>query len=65
MPVYIATQHAELRALLMQIAIASAGVVIGTLFGTRLLKWIPERAFRVIVSALILALGIYMVSRGA
>ena len=65
MPVYIATQHAELRALLVQIAIATLGVIIGTLFGTRLLKWIPERIFRVIVSALILALGIYMVSRGA
>jgi uncharacterized membrane protein YfcA len=59
MPVYIVTQHAQLRALLLQIAIASAGVVIGTLFGTRLLKRIPEKTFRIIVSLLILGLGVY------
>ena len=62
MPVYIATQHAELRGLALEIAIACAGVVIGTLSGTRLLKRIPEKAFRMIVSLLVLALGIYMLT---
>lgn len=67
MPVYIVTQHTQLRALLLQIVIASAGVVIGTLFGTRLLKRIPEKTFRIVVSLLILGLGIYSlaVSRSA
>jgi len=37
-------------------------VVIGTLSGTRLLKRIPEKAFRMIVSLLVLALGIYMLT---
>ncbi|HMJ83259.1 MAG TPA: TSUP family transporter [Vicinamibacterales bacterium] len=64
MPVYLATQHAELRGLLLQIVIATAGVVLGTLSGTRLLKRIPEKAFRTIVSLLILALGFYMLVRG-
>jgi len=64
MPVYLATQHAELRGLLLQIVIATAGVILGTLTGTRLLKRIPEKAFRMIVSLLILALGFYMLLRG-
>jgi uncharacterized protein len=62
MPVYLITQHAQLRALFLQIAIASAGVGIGTLFGTRLLKRIPETTFRIIVSLLILGLGIYSIT---
>jgi uncharacterized membrane protein YfcA len=63
MPVYLATQHTELRAMLPQIAIATAGAIIGTLSGTRVLKRIPENVFRTIVSLLILALGIYMLTR--
>jgi len=59
MPVYLVTQHAQLRTLWLQIAIATAGVVIGTVFGTRLLKRIPEKTFRVVVSLLILGLGVY------
>lgn len=60
MPVYVATQHAQLLALWPTIATTAAGVVLGTLFGTRLLKRIPEKTFRTIVSLLILGLGIYM-----
>ena len=63
MPVYIATQHAALLSLSLEIAIAIAGVIVGTLFGTRLLKRIPEKTFRVVVSVLILGLGIYMLAR--
>lgn len=62
MPVYLATQHAELRNIAPLIAIAAAGVVLGTIFGTRLLKRIPERTFRILVSGLILALGVYMLA---
>jgi uncharacterized membrane protein YfcA len=62
MPVYVATQHAELLGIWPMIAITAAGVVLGTLFGSRLLRKIPEKPFRTIVSLLILALGVYMLS---
>jgi len=60
MPVYLATEHAQLLGIWPMIAIAAAGVIVGTLFGTSLLKRIPERPFRMLVSLLILGLGIYM-----
>jgi len=40
------------------------GVVIGTLIGTRLLKRLPEQAFRRVVSSLIFLLGAFMFYRG-
>ena len=43
---------------------AAIGVIAGTLFGTRLLRRIPERRFNVLVSVSVLALGIYMLVRG-
>ena len=60
MPVYLANEHAQLLAIWPMIAIAAAGVLTGTLFGTTLLKRIPEKPFRMLVSLLILGLGIYM-----
>ena len=43
---------------------ATAGVVIGTAFGARVLGRIPERTFRRIVAVLLLLLGIYMTLAG-
>jgi len=64
MPVYLVTQHTQLRAIALQITIAVLGTVLGTLLGTRLLKRIPEKTFRTLVSLLILGLGIYMTVKG-
>jgi hypothetical protein len=58
MPVYLFTSWGTLGPLWPSIAIASLGVLAGTLLGGRLLRHIPERLFRRLVSLLVLALGI-------
>ncbi len=63
MPVYVAVEHARLRPLLPLLTIASAGAVVGTLVGARLLTRIPAPRFRAIVGVLVLALGVYMFVR--
>ena len=64
LPVYLATQWHDLVAAWPVLAIMTAGVVIGTAFGTRVLGHIPERTFRRIIAVFLLALGIYMVVAG-
>lgn len=64
MPVYLATEWAGLQSLWALIAIATLGVVAGTLAGTRLLRRVPERIFRRVVSVLLLSLGAWMILRG-
>ncbi len=59
-PVYLVTQGGRLAELLPAIVVATVGVVIGTLVGGRVLRRIPETIFRQVVSAIILALGFYM-----
>jgi uncharacterized membrane protein YfcA len=63
MPVYVAAEGPRLIALTPTIALASAGAVLGTLVGARLLKAIPPDSFRKTVGALILMLGVYMFFR--
>jgi len=58
LPVYAVTTGRELLAAWPIVAIASGGVLAGTLLGKLLLGWIPEAVFRRIVSALLVALGI-------
>ena len=57
-PVYLVVDARELAALSPTIGIATVGVVIGTLFGERLLARVPEKRFRTIVGALLLLLGL-------
>jgi uncharacterized membrane protein YfcA len=64
LPVYLAVQWREIARLWPLLAMASAGVVIGTAFGTRLLGRLPSPVFRRAVAALLLALGVYMLARG-
>jgi uncharacterized membrane protein YfcA len=47
------------------IAIATVGVVAGTLAGTRILRRIPEHVFLRIVAIMITLLGVYMLGKGA
>ena len=60
MPVYIASQWGDLLHTWPLVVIAALGVLAGTIFGQPLLRRIPERIFRAVVSCIILALGIAM-----
>ena len=62
-PVYFATAGDQLLKVWTLIALATAGVVAGTLSGARLLRDIPERRFHKLVGIIILALGIFMLFR--
>lgn len=62
MPVYFFTSPDTVQRLAVWIAVMAAGVAIGTLAGGRILARIPELYFRRLVSLLILALGIVMLS---
>lgn len=62
LPVYLATQGAEIARLWPLLLVASAGALAGTVLGTRLLTRLPERAFRRVVAVLLLLLGIYMIA---
>ncbi len=64
-PVYVYTQAAQLAEIWPWIVAAAVGVVIGTLLGGRVLQRIPPPLFHRIVSAIILILGIYMLTRGS
>ena len=64
MPVYFAVEG---RAILDEwplLLLTVTGVVVGTLVGERVLSRIPEAIFRRIIATLIIALGVYMLSRG-
>jgi uncharacterized membrane protein YfcA len=60
MPVYFVIQLHALTHAWPLIVLASAGTLFGTIFGVRVLGRIPERVFRRVVAALLLALGAYM-----
>ena len=60
MPVYAALQFREMVSQWPAAAIATAGVVIGTLSGKWMLQRIPQHVFRTMVATIILALGVWM-----
>lgn len=60
MPVYIAADGFGLIRVWPLIALSTAGVIAGTLAGTRFLRQVPERHFRAMVAVLLLALGTWM-----
>jgi uncharacterized protein len=64
MPVYLATEWGSLRAAWLVIALATAGVVAGTLVGRRVLSFVPEPLFRRLVSVLLLLLGGWLILHG-
>jgi uncharacterized protein len=63
-PVYLWLQHDELAGIGAWIGVAIAGVVAGTLIGMRVLRWIPETAFRRTVAVLLGLLGAGMIMGG-
>lgn len=64
-PVYVATQQQQLVALWPWVALTAIGATIGTLAGTRVLKWIPEVWFRRVLALVLTVLGSAMLLRGA
>jgi uncharacterized protein len=64
MPVYLVGERSGLLQIWPLIAVATLGVVAGTLFGTRVLRAAPERGFRRIVAVILLALGTWMLAAG-
>ncbi|HEX5105434.1 MAG TPA: sulfite exporter TauE/SafE family protein [Pirellulaceae bacterium] len=65
MPVYFLTQWSDIAKAWPYVAAATVGVVAGTIAGERLLRRIPETTFRKIVSAIILVLGIALLTGAA
>jgi uncharacterized membrane protein YfcA len=63
LPVYLATQGAQIAGLWPQLLVATIGVVIGTVLGTRLLARVPQQAFRRVVAIVLLLLGAYMMAQ--
>jgi len=61
MPIYLATEQQGLLRMSPLIAVATAGVVIGTITGTSLLARVPQSMFRSTVAVLLLALGAWMI----
>jgi uncharacterized membrane protein YfcA len=57
-PIYLAVETATLARMWPTIVVASIGVIIGTLFGEKLLARLPESRFRVVVGVLLLLLGV-------
>ncbi len=63
MPVYFVTEGKDLLNIWPLVAIATAGCVVGTMAGKKLLSCISDKQFRLIVFSLILILGAYMTTQ--
>lgn len=59
MPVYFWVEKEKLSHLWPVLFTMSAGALAGTLAGTHLLSWIPEKIFKRTVSAVVILLGIF------
>jgi len=57
-PIYLIHGWDELGKHWQVVVAAAIGVVLGTIAGERLLRWIPDHVFRRVVSASILAIGV-------
>ena len=62
-PVYIATRSSQLSTYIPEIAVMSLGVIVGTLVGAPLLRRLPERHFRVVLSVIIIVVGVLVAIR--
>jgi uncharacterized membrane protein YfcA len=60
MPVYLATQWRDLLRVWPLVLTATMAVVAGTVLGTRVLGHLPQQAFRRVIGALLIVLGVYM-----
>jgi uncharacterized protein len=65
MPVYLTVEGRSMLSAWPTLAIAIAGVLLGTFWGVRLLPKIEERTFRRLLFVMILFLGAYMLVHAA
>jgi uncharacterized membrane protein YfcA len=65
LPVYVLTQGSEIANLWPLLLVATAGVVVGTAIGTRVLNRIPQRTFHRVVGVALLVLGVVMAAGGS
>ncbi|MGH7681644.1 MAG: sulfite exporter TauE/SafE family protein [Candidatus Eiseniibacteriota bacterium] len=63
LPVYVATDGAELLRLWPLILTTTLGVILGTALGARVLSRLPQQSFRRVVAALLIVLGAFLVLR--
>ncbi len=61
MPIYVWRAGSSLLTVVAPISVATVGVLIGTLFGERLLFGLSEEKFRRVVGILIAALGLWLI----
>ena len=64
MPVYLAMQYSEITAIWPWVALATIGVTIDTVLGSRVLLRIPEVWFRRVLALVLAVLGGAMLVRG-
>jgi uncharacterized membrane protein YfcA len=64
MPVYVAVQHREMAGMWLVMALATTGVIIGTVVGSRVLGRIPDVWFRRVLAGVLAFLGAVMMMRG-
>ena len=65
MPVYFFSHGHVFNQMWPVIGVTTVGVVVGTLFGGRVLKRIPEPAFRRVVAVLLAMLGVALLARAS
>lgn len=63
MPVYAAVYRHQLAENWILIAISSAGCLVGTVLGKRLLATVPQAAFRRIVCGVLVAVALFVLAR--
>ena len=64
LPVYLVTQGEEIAGAWRLVLVASIGVIIGTMLGVHFLRQVPEHAFRRVVAAVLVGLGLWMLLAG-
>lgn len=63
LPVYLVMQGDDILRVWPLVAVATLGTLLGTVAGASLLRKVPEALYRRVVSVIILALGVFMLSR--
>jgi uncharacterized membrane protein YfcA len=62
MPIYLVTEGAEIAQVWPLVGAATVGVLAGTLAGEKVLRRVPEPAFRRIIAAVLIVLGIMLLA---
>jgi uncharacterized protein len=63
LPVYLSTQGQEMLRMWPSVALATAGVVAGTVVGSHTLSRIPETTFRVVLALVLAILGLWLLAK--